>query len=226
MFSSLSVGQLCGILFLFILLTSALSQSLAGAVLNPADVPGTLKKVTESDKKFRIGVVIDLISHAAVIALAGLLYIAFSPYSWPLALIGTLWRVAEGTIISFGEVNNIVLLDVGQKFVSATGTETVSLETLGRGLIVAEKWGLKIGLIFLSFGHLAYAILFVSSDVLPQALGWWGVVASFLAAAGILLAIIYPKMSRVIKSVSFFPIILYEVALGIWLVLQGGQIGL
>ena len=225
MFSELSVGQLCGILLLFILITSALSQSLAGAVLNAADVPGTLSKVAASDKKFRIGVVIDLISHVSVIALAGLLYIAFSPYGQPLALIGTLWRVTEGTIVALGEVNNFVLLAVAQKFNSATGAVMVTLETLGRTRIVAEESGLKIGLTFFAFGHLAYAILFVSSGAVPSVLGWWGVVASFLAVAGILLAFINPNVSSVIKSVSFFPIILYEVALGIWLLLRGGQIG-
>ena len=97
MFAKISIGQLCGFLFLFILLTSVLSQFLAGAALDPQDVPGTLGKLAANGKKFRISVVIDLISHVSIIALAGLLYIAFSPYNQPLALLGTLWRRARSS---------------------------------------------------------------------------------------------------------------------------------
>jgi hypothetical protein len=69
------------------------------------------------------------------------LYLAFSPHNRSLALLGTLWRVAGGTIIAFTELNNIVLLAVAQQFVSATGAEPVTLEMPGRALIVAEGWG-------------------------------------------------------------------------------------
>ena len=145
MFSNIGIGQLCGFLYLFVLLTSMLSKGMAGAPLDPEAVSSTLGAVAEGGKRFRISIALDLVSHVSVVALAGALYLAFSPHNRSLALLGTLWRVAEGTIIAFNEVNNVVLLSVAQKFVSATGAETVALETLGRALIVAEDWGLKIG---------------------------------------------------------------------------------
>ena len=45
MFSKIAIGQLCGFLFLFILLTTMLSKSMAGAPLDPEDVPNTLGAV-------------------------------------------------------------------------------------------------------------------------------------------------------------------------------------
>ena len=107
---------MCVFLFLFILLTSALSQALGGAAVNTEEIPGTLSKVATNGKKFRLSVVIDLISHVSIIALAALLFITFSPYNRSLALVGTLWRVAEGTILALNEVNKLVLLDVSQKY--------------------------------------------------------------------------------------------------------------
>jgi len=47
-----------------------------------------------------------------------------------------------------------VLLAVAFKFVSAMGADTVTLETLGRVLIVAEDWEFKIGLAFFGLGSL------------------------------------------------------------------------
>ena len=220
MLSKIEIGQLCGFLFLFILFTSAVSKVLAGAPPDPENVPNALNAVAEGGEKFQISIVVDLLSHFSIIALAGLLYLAFSPYNKSLALVGTLWRVAEGIIIALNEINYIVLLAVAQKFVSATGAEASVLETLGRTLIQAEGWGLKIALAFLALGHLLYAILFVSSGVVPSALGWFGILASILAAGGIWLNLINPGWSMV----SFFALIPYEFVLGVWLLLRGGQI--
>ena len=222
MLSKIGVGQLCGFLFLFILLTSALSRFFAGAPLDSGNLPSALDTVTENGKKFRVSIAVDLISHVCIIALAGLLYLAFSPYNRSLALVGTLWRAAEGTIIALNEINSIMLLAVAQKFVSATGAEASMLETLGRTLIQAEGWGLKIALAFLALGHLLYAILFVSSGAVPSALGWFGILASILAAGGIWLNLINPSWSMV----SFLALIPYEFVLGVWLLLRGGQLGL
>jgi len=110
---------------------------------------------------------------------------------------------------------------VAQKFVSATGAEAGVLETIGRTLIQAEGWGLKIGLAFLALGHLLYAILFVTSGAVPLALGWFGIVASILAAGGIWLNLINPNLSMA----SFLILIPYEIVLGFWLLIRGGQIG-
>jgi len=140
-----------------------------------------------------------------------------------LAFLGTLWRVAEGTIIAFTELNNIILLAVAQKFVSATGAEAVALETMGRTLILAEDWGFKIGLAFFALGSLLYGILFVSSGAVPSALGWWGLVAGLLAVVGRWLALVGPDVGLV--ATSFVPIMLFEVVSGVWLLFQGGQIG-
>jgi len=225
MFAKISIGQLCGFLFLFILLTSGLSLSRAGATLDQADVPGTLSNVAASGKKFRISVVIDLISHASIFALAGLLYIAFGPYGRSLALLGTLWRVVEGTILVLNETNNILLLAVAQKFVSVTGGEAGALESLGSTLILAENWGMKIAMAFLALGALLYAILFVSSGVVPLALGWFGVIAGLLAVVGRWLVLVSPDAPLVLQA-SFIPYILFEVVFGGWLLFRGGQIGL
>jgi hypothetical protein len=220
MFSNITTAQLCGFLFLFILITSALSQALATSSLDPADVPGSLNDVAENDKKFRLGIVIDLISHISIVALAAMLYLVFSPFNQTLALIGTLLRVAEGAILALNEISNLVFLEVSQKFVSATGAQAIALESMGRMLISTERSGMKIGLLFLLLGMLMYSILFVSSGAIPLVLGWSGVIACILAVVGVMLTLINPNISMV----SFAPYILYEVVLGFWLLLRGGQI--
>jgi len=180
-----------------------------------------MRRVTDRDKKFRLSVVIDLISHISIVTLAAMLFLAFSPFNRSLALLATMWRVAEGTILALNEVNNLVLLEVSQKSTSASGNQSVVLESIGRMLISTEGWGLKIGLAFLVTGSLVYAVLFVTSGAIPLALGWFGVIASILAAGGILLNLINPNLSMA----SFLILIPYEIVLGFWLLLRGGHIG-
>jgi len=220
----ISIGQLCGFLLLFVLLTSVLSKLMAGDRLDPEDAPNTLGVVAQTSKRFRMSIVLDLASHVSVVALSGALYLAFSPHNRSLALLGTLWRVTEGVIIAFNEVNNVVLLAAAQRFVSATGAEAIALETLGRAFIVAEDWGLKAGLVFCALGWLMYGILFVSSGAVPPVLGWFAVVAGILAVVGRWLALVGPDVGLV--AISFVPMMLFEPVFGIWLLFRGGQIGL
>ena len=116
-----------------------------------------------------------------------------------------------------------MLWAVAQRFVSATDTEAVALETMGRTLILAKGRGYKIGLAFFALGWLMYGILFVSSGAVPPVLGWWAVVASLLAVVGRWFALVRPDVGWV--ATSFVPIMLFEVVFGVWLLFQGGQNG-
>jgi hypothetical protein len=81
MFSKISIGQVCGFLYLLILLSSALSKSMAGAPLDLDNVSNSLGAVAEGAGRFQMSIVLDLVSHVSVIAIAGALYLAFSSYN-------------------------------------------------------------------------------------------------------------------------------------------------
>ncbi len=221
MFAGIGIAQLCGFLFLFILLTTLLSESQAGATLDRDDVASSLGRVAQASSRFRASVALDLVSHVSIVALAAALYLVFSPYNRSLALLGTLWRVAEGTIMAFNEINSMVLLSVAQRFVAATGGEAVALEAMGHTLMLSKDWGYKIGLAFFVLGSLTYGVVFLSSGVVPSAIAWFGIVASLLGSATVWLSLLNPSLSMI----GSFALLPYEVVLGAWLLLRGGQIG-
>ena len=68
-----------------------------------------------------------------------------------------------------------------------------------------------------------YGILSISSGAVPCALGWWAIIASLLAVVGRWLAPVGPDAGLV--ATSFVPIMHFEVAFSIWLLLRGRQIG-
>ncbi|MGY5873799.1 MAG: DUF4386 domain-containing protein [Candidatus Thorarchaeota archaeon] len=224
--ANVNIGRTCGFLFLFVLLTSAVSGGLWATPLEPADTAGALTAIADGVVQFRSSIIIDLISHVSIIALAGALFLSFSSYSKSLALIGTLWRVVEGIILALNELVNSVLLIVAQDFVSASGTEAVALETLGHTLLITEQWSYGIGMAFFALGSLLFGILFVIKQAVPRTLAWLGVVASLIAVAETWLGLAIPTLlfgasSNPLLLVLFLPIMIYEVILGIWL-LRGG----
>jgi hypothetical protein len=217
MLSEKGIKRLTGFLFLFILATSALSGGLAVELnADPDQVTNTLRNIAEDPGKYRISITFDLVSHMAIIAIASALYLTFNKYNRQLALFGTLWRVVEGVIMAFTELNNFVLLEVAQDFLSATGTRAVTLETSAQSIILVSNLGVTIGLAFLVLGHLAYGILFVSSKAVPRPLSWLGVVASVIGIVGALLGLVIPNLLFILTG-GIIIVMLYEIVLGIWL---------
>ena len=220
------IGRACGFLFLFVLLTSAVSGALWSTPLDPADSADALNAIAASGLQFRASIVIDLISHVSIIALAAALFLSFASYNKTLAMLGILWRVVEGIILALNEMVKSVLLIVAQDFVSATGTEAVALETMGRTLLIIEQWSYGIGMTFFALGSLMFAILFVTQKAVPLTIGRLGVIASLLAVAETWIGLAIPDYlfgasSNPLLLLLFLPIMLYEVILGIWLV-RGG----
>ena len=215
MLSEKGIKRLTGFLFLFILATSALSGGLT-VELDPDQIANTLRNIAEDPGKYRISIAFDLVSHMAIIAIASALYLTFNKYNRQLALFGTLWRVVEGVIMAFTELNNFVLLEVAQNFLSATGTKAVALETSAQSIILVSNLGVTIGLAFLVLGHLAYSILFVSSKAVPRPLSWLGVVASIIGIVGTLLGLVIPNLLFILTG-GIIIVMLYEIVLGIWL---------
>ncbi len=227
MLSEIDIARLTGFLFLFVLATSFAGSALSGGALalaisveDPDEAALTLRKIAKNPGKQRASIVFNLMSQVGVIALAGTLFLTFSPHNLLLALLGTLWRLGEGMILASVEINNLVLLGVAQAFVSADSAEAVALETTGRATRMRAKAGFTIGVIFFALGSLMYGILFVSSRAVPLPLGGLGVVSSALVLSVFWLALARSNLSSRYTYVAL-TIILYEIALGFWLLLRG-----
>ena len=224
--AKIEIGRTTGLLFLIVLLTSAVSGAFWSTPLEPSDTAIALTAIANGIALFRANIIVDLISHVCIIALAGDLFLSFNSYSKPLALFGTLWRVVEGIFLVLTETINSVLLIVAQDYVSATGTEAIALETLGRTLLIVEQWSYAIGMSFFALGSLMFAIVFATKNAIPLTIGRLGVIASLLAVAQTWLGLAIPEFlfgasANPLLLLLFLPIMIYEVILGIWL-FRGG----
>ena len=217
------IERLSGILLLLALVTSIVAAGLASSVgeynLAPDEVGDTLRRVANNQGLHQAEIGFDLASYVLTIALAGALYLAFSSRDRLLALLGTLGFASAGVILAVHDIPWFVLPSVAGDFVAASGAEAVALQNTGRVVMLTANWGLSVGVTFLGLGSLAYGVLVVSTRAVPRALGWLGAVAVLMSAGAWLPRVdesLYP-----IFALTAIPYMLWELGLGIWLLLRG-----
>jgi hypothetical protein len=209
--------MLSGFLFLFILVLN-LAMGALGYLMEKDDYDpnSDLKKINKNPKKFKLSIVLALIEHGSVIALTILLFIAFSSYNLLLGFVWLIFRTGEGLIQFINEPNYWKLINIARQYSETSGTEKKSLSDLARSIFKTKDYRFKFAMMCWSIGTLAFSIVLVTSGVIPELIGWLGIVASILMSLwnGI-------KIAK-LNSKNFSPIggmasILFEVIVGGWL---------
>lgn len=210
---------LSGFLFLFILALNVAMGAL-GYLMEKEDYDpdADLQKINNNPKKFQISIMLALIEHGSVIALTVMLFIAFSPYNLILGIVWAIFRTGEGLIQYINEPNYWRLIKIAKQYSGTSGAEKNSLSDLTRTLFKTKDTRFKFAMICWSIGTLAFSIALVTSEVVPQIIGWLGIVTSILVgfSTGIKLAKLNFKDFTAIGGLSA---ILFEIIIGGWLLL-------
>jgi hypothetical protein len=161
--------------------------------------------------------VIALIEHASIIALAILLFIAFSPYSLILAIVFTTFRIGEGLIAFYNEKSYWGLVSIARQYSVASGAERESLSDSAGTILETRdfRWNI-MHLIFWPIGTFAFSILLVTYEVAPPIIGWLGIVAALVSipVSGMKLA---KRDSKLLFAIGGLLGISFEVIIGGWL---------
>jgi hypothetical protein len=179
------------------------------------DPDADLQKINNNPKKFQAGIMLALIEHGSVIALTVMLFIGFSPYSLILGIVWTVFRTGEGLIQYINEPNYWKLVKIARQYSSTSGAEKNSLSDLARSIFKTKDRRFKLAMICWSIGTLSFSIVLVTSDVVPQIIGWLGIVASILVGFGTGIKLAKPKFKFEIIGALFA--MLFEVIIGGWL---------
>lgn len=207
--------RLCGFLYLFILVTNAVSVAL-GNKIGEDDSVAKLRMINDNPNKFQISIISALISHVSIIALAGMLYMVFSPYNQLLAFVGTIFRQGESLILIYNEINFLGLLNVAKEYALVGDTEKIALSVSGHIILQTKNSGLTLAMTLLSIYALAYCILFLSSGAIPIMIGWLGLAASVLSVVGSGIKLVEPGF-EILFTIGFLLMMLFEITFGGWL---------
>ena len=207
---------LSGFLFLFIIITLIVGEKFGYSVISDLDSDTKLQEISNDPKKFKIGTVLALMEHGSIIALAVMLFLAFSPYNMMLAVVWTISRITEGLIVFYNEKNYWGLLNLARQYSVSSDAEKNSLIDLGRSILKTKNSRLAFAQIFFTIGTLSYSILFVISGVVPEIIGWFGIIASILYGFANGIILVKPHKAKQFFSVGLL-ILIFELVLGGWL---------
>jgi len=210
-----------GFLFLFIMVMLAASVPF-GNTIGDLDSGDRLQKINNDPNKFKVSIVVALIEGVRIIALAIMLFIAFSPYNIILGVVWTTCRIGEGLIHIYSEINYWGLFKLARQYSGTSGAEKNALIDAGRNILQTRNAGWTLATTLFGMGTLAYSILFVTYGVVPPIIGWLGIVAGILLvfANGIKLVKANFKVLPAFDGLAFIgPLlaILFKAIIGGWL---------
>jgi hypothetical protein len=107
--------------------------------------------------------------------------------------------------------------------VSLPASNTGQVETLAQLLISADRAGNRIAAILFGLGSVLFCYLWFRSRCIPRLLAAWGILASLVPIMVPLSTVLFPALidTPLRRARSGFPIMAFEVILGLWLLLKG-----
>ena len=208
--------MLSGFLFLFILFLNVVMGAFGYLMEKDNYEPDAdLKKINKNPKKFQFGITLALIEHGSVIALTILLFIVFSTYNIMLGIILLIFRMGEGLIQFYNEPFYWKLINIAKRYSSVSNAEKKSLSDSALSIFKGKDTRFKYAMLCWAVGTLAFSILLVISDVVPQIIGWIGIISSILIGFGTGLKLIKPKVKY--TEIGAISAIIFEIIIGGWL---------
>ncbi len=190
-------------------------------IIIPDNNMATLLNIEQNEFLFRIGVASEILMYLLVILLAFSLYVVLKSIDKNLAFLALLWRIGEAIIgsasILLSGLIPILLMKNGSLF------KPEELQTLVKLFLDLRSSGLDIVLIFIGMGGTIFCYLFYKSGYIPKFLAFWGVI-TYLVMLILSLTSILTPISDNIKLAFYAPGGLFELLLGLWLLIKSIKI--
>ena len=223
--SQRAAAKTVGFLYLFQMATAIFGQSyVRDKLIVHGDVTKTAANIIGAERLFRLSIAGDLVTYAAVILLVWAFYVLVRPVHKHLALLALLFRMGEIAVLCVATINSLVVLKLlsGTRDLKSFGAD--QLQALATLALSIQGFGMSVGFILLGLGSAVFAYLLLKSRYVPRALALWGVFSSLVLALVTGIILVYPSLGESIGMTYMGPMGIYEVGLGLWLLIRGIRI--
>ena len=216
-----TAAKVAGSIYLIAMATSMFAELyLRDSMIVPRDAAQTALNIAAAERFFRLSSVIHLLTFATDAVMAVALYTILKPVNRSLALLAAFWRLADCAILSVAVLNDFAALRflADTEYLRAFGT--AQLQVLARVFLAIGAAGYQLGFVFLGLGSAAFSYLWLKSGYIPRPLAAWGIFASLVLTLVTVAILIFPTLG-VIGLAYMAPMFVYEVGLGLWLLVKG-----
>ena len=235
--TSFSARQNAAIAGAAYLVTSATSfwNLYASYRLVGVDAAHTAANIIAHTGQIRLMMIFDIVTCGGCVVLNAALYELLAPVQRSLARLAALWRIAESGVYAATTANAAVALSLLTVPAYAKVFSPDQLYVLARLMRSGQAFGFSIAMVFLALGSSIYMYLFLRSGYIPRTLAATGMALSIVSVPGFLLRLIAPSSLApivaaargwplpvlVAVTIIALPLVLFEVNLGLWLLIRG-----
>jgi hypothetical protein len=216
-------ATVAGLTFLFAIVVVVLANfGVSFRFIVPDDAVETARNIKAHEMLFRINIVCNLIYATAILVLAAALYVILRPVNRGLALVAVLFRLMLAMMWGITAINTVGALRLLSNAAYLPVFEPGQLQTLARLHLTASYDAYYIGLPFWGLASAVCSYLWLKARYVPMALAAFGLLASCWCAFCALAFLIFPHFAAIVNASWFdMPILVFEIALGLWLLFKG-----
>ena len=225
--SNKNTPRLLGMMFVIVAVASLLGglllSSLSYTHIGPPDnISETMIKISDNPTTMQMSIVVELITAIGIVLLAVLLYTTLKKQNKIIALWAFGLWIGEAIILAVREISAISLLKVSQEFVKAGAPDSSNFQAFGSLFYESAQFGYAVLMVFYCLGGILFYYLFLKSKYVPKVLALFGIIAASLGFIGTLIGFFDYEVPMYV----FLPILPFELAIGIWLMVKGIRDGL
>jgi len=226
--SQRKAAKVAGLMFLFIVIGWTLNWTLVDSKLIVAgNATATVNNIMANELLFRIGITNQLIFSISGVVLALALYILLKPVNKNLALLALLLKLIEAIIGAVMVLVAFFALQMLNGITYLTVFKPEQLQDIVGLFLSVRSTGSTISMVFLGMNLIVFLYLLFKSKYVPGILAGFGILSYSLILVYSLANILVPQNATVLTMVNtismifFAPSILFELMIGIWLLIKG-----
>ncbi len=214
--------RLLGMMFVIVAVASLLGglllSSLSYTHIGPPDnISETMIKISDNPITMQMSIVVELITAIGIVLLAVLLYTTLKKQNKIIALWAFGLWIGEAIILAVREISAFSLLKVSQEFVKAGAPDSSNFQAFGSLFYESAQIGYAVLMVFYCLGGMLFYYLFLKSKYVPIVLALFGIIAASLGFIGTLIGFFDYNVPMYV----FLPILPFELAIGVWLMVKG-----
>ena len=222
MISDKNTPRILGFMFVLVIVTNILGSMQLGSlnveiVGPPENISEIMMNISNNPTAMHLSIIAYLFEACEIALLSVLLYTVLKKQDnviahWAFGL----W-IGEAIFVAIKQIGSFSLLYVSQEFVKAGAPVSSHYQTLG-GLFYELMQFIYDGqMVFYTVGGVLFYYLFLKSKSIPAAISIFGILAASLGFVGEMFTILGYNIPLIV----FLPILPFELAIGIWLMVKG-----
>jgi hypothetical protein len=222
-FSQRKAARIAGFSFLLAIMIVVLANyGINFRLIVPDNAVDTARNIMAHEILFRLNIACNLIYVMNVVVLLTALYVILQPVNRILALVATFCRLVFAMMWGITALNTLGALRLLGNAAYLPVFSPDQLQTLARLHLTSSYDAYYVGLPFWGLASAVCSYLWFKSRLIPRGLAAFGVMSSAWCVVCAFAFIVFPHFDAVVNASWFdLPMVIFEMALGLWLLFKG-----